>query len=74
MSFPLGRTFIMVTEPLRVCAEWLQESVSCGIHDLQLCLQQPQEPCPDGELLLCGILVPASFFFSFYTVCANLQK
>lgn len=48
----------------------LQESVSCGIHDLQLCLQ---EPCSDGELLLCGILVPASFFFFLHSLCKHTE-
>lgn len=51
-SFLLGHTFIVVTEPQRVCAEWLQEPVSCSIHDLQLCPRQFQEPCSDGALLL----------------------
>lgn len=65
-SFLLGRTFIMVTESLRAFAEWLQESVSCGIHDLQLCLQQLHEPCSNGELLFCGILVPSPFSPFFF--------
>lgn len=80
MSFLLGRTFIVVTEPLGASAEWLQESVSCGIHDLQLRLQQP---CSNEELLLCGRMVPASlvrvcvcvfFFIVIVHVCRNKIK
>lgn len=55
--------FTMVTEPQSVREELFQESVSSGVHHLQLCPRQPQEPRPHGELVLCGILLPASSFF-----------
>lgn len=61
----------------RACAQWLQESLSCGIHDLQLCLPTtPGTMSGWGNFYFVAYWVPASslfFFFFLHSLCKHTE-